>query len=132
MSWISAGNTNIIIIDIKIDHRNSDSIVNFKLIALFVGYQWSIWTMLLRLSLPGGGFYFLYGFVRRRVRAAAAPRMDTASHPCHPDIYKTAFSIHLVFNILDTSINTQAASTFQKVRENIRVIAAIFNLFSSN
>ena len=44
---------------------------------------------------------------RRRVRAAAAaPRMETASHPCHPDIYKTAFLIHLVFNILDTSINT--------------------------
>ena len=33
-------------------------------------------------------------------------RMDTASHPCHPDIYKTAFSINLVFNILDTSINS--------------------------
>ena len=25
--------------------------------------------------------------------------MDTASHPCHPDIYKTAFSIHLYLYI---------------------------------
>ena len=31
----------------------------------------------------------------------------SASHPCHPGIYKTAFSIHLVFNILDASINTK-------------------------
>ena len=58
--------------------------------------------------------------------------MDTASHPCHPDIYKTAFLIHLVFNILNTSINTKAASIFQKVRGNILVMAAIFKLFSSN
>ena len=35
---------------------------------------------------------------------ACAGGMDTAFHPCHPD--KTAFSIHLVFNILDTGINT--------------------------
>ena len=56
--------------------------------------------------------------------------MDTASHPCHPDIYKTAFSIQ--FNILYTSINTKAASIFQKVRGNILVMAAIFKLFSSN
>ena len=55
----------------------------------------------------GEAFSFCTAGGRRRVRsAAAAPRMDTASQPCHPDIYKTAFSIHLVFNILDTSINT--------------------------
>ena len=24
--------------------------------------------------------------------------------PCHPDIYRTAYSIHFVFNILDASI----------------------------
>ena len=43
---------------------------------------------------PGGGLLFLYGFVR------------PLSIPCHPDIYKTAFCIHLVLNILDTSINS--------------------------
>ena len=34
--------------------------------------------------------------------------------PCHPDIYKTALSIHFVFNILDTSINSYAASIFSE------------------
>ena len=29
-----------------------------------------------------------------------------SSIPCHPDIYKTSSSIHLVFNVLDTSINS--------------------------
>ena len=52
--------------------------------------------------------------------------------PCHPDIYKTGFSIHFVFNILDASINSWAASIFQKVREDIRDMAAIFILISSN
>ena len=40
------------------------------------------------------------------VRFRPPARMDTASHPCHPDKYKTAFSIHLVFNILDARIIT--------------------------
>ena len=62
------------------------------------------------------------------------PRMTAASHPYLVTliIWKAASSIHLVFNILNTSNNSQAASIFQKVRENIRVLAAIFNLFSSN
>ena len=89
--------------------------------------------MLLRLPPTRGR---LLVFVRFRLPAraggGACGRMDTASHPCHPDIYKTAFSIHLVFNILDANINSQAASIFQKVCENIWVTAAIFNLFSSN
>ena len=40
----------------------------------------------------GGGFLFLYSFVRRRRRAAAAGRRawPPPHIPCHPDIYKTA------------------------------------------
>ena len=48
--------------------------------------------------------------------ACGRRRMDTASHPCHPDIYKTAFSIHLVFNILDTSINTRVGVNYNHNR----------------
>ena len=36
----------------------------------------------------------------------AAHGRHLSSIPCRPDIYKTAFSIHLVFNILDASINS--------------------------
>ena len=49
----------------------------------------------------------LFVFVRFRPPAAvAAASVHGLSIPCHPDIYKSAFCIHLVLNILDTSINS--------------------------
>ena len=84
----------------------------------------------LRLPLPG---WKLSVFVRFRPPPAAAPRMNSASHPYHVTLISTKplfqliFSINLVFNILDTSINSLAALIFQKVRENIRVMAAILS-----
>ena len=52
--------------------------------------------------------------------------------PCHPDNFKAAYPKYSIFNILHASINSKTASIFQKVRGNIRVMATIFNLFSSN
>ena len=37
--------------------------------------------------------------------------------------------MNAILKILHSSINSQAASIFQKVRNNIRVMKAIFNLF---
>ena len=59
-----------------------------------------------------------------------APRCVAAAIPCHPPIYKTVSQIHSVFHILDTSINSKAASTFQKVWKNISRPSLVF--FSSN
>ena len=45
----------------------------------------------LRLSLPGGGFLFLYGFVRRRRQRRRRAWPPAYPYPVTCDIYKTAF-----------------------------------------
>ena len=56
--------------------------------------------------LPGGGFFCFCTVSSAHGVAAAAHGRRLSYIPCHLDIYKTAFSIHLMFNILDTSNNS--------------------------
>ena len=45
---------------------------------------------------------------------------------CHPDIYKTALSIDIVFHILIAIINSQVASIFQK-NPTLQMVASEHN-----
>ena len=64
-----------------------------------------------------GSPYLLEAFVFLRFCPAVhGPRL--IHYPCHP---QTIFSLHLVLNTLDRSINSEAASIFKKVHKNIWV-----------
>ena len=48
------------------------------------------------------------------------PSFYVKLRPCHPDIYKTAFLILSMFNLLDTNFNSQVASIFSRNSEKYK------------
>ena len=67
-----------------------------------------------------------------RISGSWQPSFFVKLAPCHSGHFKAAYPIYSIFNILHSSINSKTALILQKVRKNIRVMVAIFNLFSSS